>query len=119
MVNQTGKSESKEQANDLIAGTVAGLLPKLLDYPFDTLKVRLQTTPEEYKYSTIQCLRKIGSEEGYKSIFRGLPAPLIGAMGERSVCFWSYGVAARYILGWNAKSELSLAHVAFSGLFSG
>jgi len=119
MPNQEQKSESMEQAKDLIAGTMAGLLSKVIEYPFDTLKVRLQTTPEKYGNSAVLCLRKMIAEEGWRSIFRGLPAPLIGAMGENSVIFWSYGIAARFISGENTKNDLSLSQVGIAGLFSG
>jgi len=40
-------------------------------------------------------------------------------MGEVSLIFWTYGLAARYILGRNPKSEFSVGQVALSGLFSG
>jgi len=119
MVIQKQKSESLEQVKDLIAGTMAGVLAKLIEYPFDTLKVRLQTTPEKYGNSAVQRFRKMIAEEGYGSLFRGLPAPLIGAMGENSVIFWSYGIAARFISSGNPKSELSRAQVGVAGLFSG
>jgi len=87
MANKAGKSERKEQIKDFIAGALAGLLSKVIAYPLDTMKVRLQTTPEKYGYSAIQCLRKMRLEGGYISIFRGLPAPLIGTIGEVSVSF--------------------------------
>jgi len=119
MANQTRKIESLEQVKDFMAGTMAGLVSKVIEYPFDTLKVRLQTSPEKYGNSAVRCLRQMIAEEGYRSIFRGLPAPLIGAMGENSVIFWSYGIAARFISGGHTKNELSLAQVGISGLFSG
>jgi len=119
MSNPRGNRESREQAKDFIAGTISGLLSKVIEYPFDTLKVRLQTTPEKYNNSAMQCFRKMIKDEGYISIFRGLPAPLLGAMGENSVIFWSYGSAARFIGGGKPKNELSLTQVTVAGLFSG
>jgi len=77
-----GSSEGREQTKDFIGGSFAGLLSKVMEYPFDTLKVRLQTTPEKYGNSASHCFRKMVTEEGYISIFRGLPSPLIGSMGE-------------------------------------
>jgi len=76
-----------DQTKDLVAGTLVGLFSKVIEYPFDTLKVRLQTSPEKYNNSALYCFRKMTTQEGYLSIFRGLPAPLIGAMGENSVIF--------------------------------
>jgi len=83
----TPKNEGMEQVKDLLSGTIAGLYCKVIEYPFDTLKVRLQTTPEKYGYSALQCYRAMTLQEGHMSIFKGLPAPLFGAMGENSIVF--------------------------------
>jgi len=107
-----------EQAKDIMAGTLAGLFSKVIEHPFDTLKVRLQTTPEKYN-SAFQCFRKMITQEGYLSIFRGLPAPLIGAMGANSVIFWSYGICIRCMWGVTPKSELSLTQIALSAFMAG
>merc|ERR1719233_442589 len=90
-----------------------------MEYPFDTWKVRLQTTPEIYGNSAVNYCRRMISEEGFNSLYRGLPAPLVGAMGENSVIFWSYGLAIRFITGGNTENKLSLDQVALSGLFCG
>jgi len=87
MASGEEKNESREQVKDLMAGTMAGLFSKVIEYPFDTLKVRLQTTPEKYGNSALQCFRTMTQQEGYMSIFRGLPAPLFGAMAENSIIF--------------------------------
>lgn len=119
MVDDAVKTESMEQFKDLLSGTMAGLFSKLIEHPFDTLKVRLQTTPEQYGNSALECLRVMTSKEGYMSIFRGLPAPLFGAMAENSIIFWSYGLTARLLLNGKPKTELSLSEIGFSGLVSG
>lgn len=98
---------------------MAGLFSKVIEYPFDTLKVRLQTTPEKYSNSALQCLIKITEQEGYFSIFRGLPAPLVGAMGENSVIFWSYGTCLRFMWGAKPKNELSISQIALSSFLAG
>jgi len=108
-----------EQTKDLMAGTMAGFTSKVIEYPFDTLKVRLQTTPEKYGNSALQCFRKMTHQEGYYSIFRGLPAPLIGAMGENSVIFWSYSTCTRCMWGEKSKSELTLPQITLSAFLAG
>jgi len=119
MSGEKGNNESREQIKDLLAGTMAGLFSKVIEYPFDTLKVRLQTTPEKYGNSALQCFRTMTESEGYMSIFRGLPAPLFGAMAENSIIFWSYGLAGRYIGGGKPKSELSLTQIGASAFVAG
>jgi len=119
MASEAEKNASGEQIKDLIAGTMAGLVSKVIEYPFDTLKVRLQTTPEKYGHSAIRCFRSMVENEGYTSIFRGLPAPLFGAMAENSIIFWSYGLAARYIGNGKSKSELSITQIGASAFLAG
>eukprot|EP00472_Partenskyella_glossopodia_P006633 CAMPEP_0197533854 /NCGR_PEP_ID=MMETSP1318-20131121/44920_1 /TAXON_ID=552666 /ORGANISM="Partenskyella glossopodia, Strain RCC365" /LENGTH=93 /DNA_ID=CAMNT_0043090891 /DNA_START=74 /DNA_END=352 /DNA_ORIENTATION=+ len=89
--------EAREQLEDLGAGTMAGLVSKVIEYPFDTLKVRLQTSS---KYSGIMhCAKDMIQTEGPLSLYKGIAAPIGGAMLECSLMFWSYGAAARAIYG--------------------
>lgn len=89
--------------NDWTAGTFAGMTSKVIEYPFDTVKVRLQTqTTNPYSIS---------------GIYRGITAPILGAMLENAVMFSTYAVSERY-----ASSELGmskLGSVAFAGGVSG
>jgi len=77
-------NEGREQVKDVLAGTMAGVFCKIIEYPFDTLKVRLQTTPEKYGYSAIKCYRAMTLQEGRLSLFKCLPTP---AMAENSIAF--------------------------------
>lgn len=75
--------------------------------------------PEIYQNSALKCLREMTSKEGYLSLFKGLPAPIVGAMAENSIIFWSYGLAARCVLNGKPKHELSLSEIGFCGGVSG
>eukprot|EP00467_Chlorarachnion_reptans_P006225 CAMPEP_0114498664 /NCGR_PEP_ID=MMETSP0109-20121206/6994_1 /TAXON_ID=29199 /ORGANISM="Chlorarachnion reptans, Strain CCCM449" /LENGTH=270 /DNA_ID=CAMNT_0001676159 /DNA_START=68 /DNA_END=880 /DNA_ORIENTATION=- len=93
---------------------MAGLTSKIVEYPFDTIKVRLHTST---KYtSTIHCMKDMVATEGALSLFRGIAAPIAGAMLESSLMFWSYGSAARLLGG---KDNLSLGGITFCGAVSG
>jgi hypothetical protein len=35
--------KARETVRDIVAGTISGIAGKLIEYPFDTLKVRMQT----------------------------------------------------------------------------
>jgi len=107
-------SEFKEQAKDLLAGTTAGLISKVVEYPFDTIKVRMQTNN---KYTgVLQCARDMASKEGARVFYRGVAAPVAGAMLESSLMFWGYGAAARLLGG---KNNLSLSGITLCGAISG
>ncbi|MES1913626.1 MAG: hypothetical protein MHM6MM_005803 [Cercozoa sp. M6MM] len=74
--------------DDTVAGAVAGLLSKTIEYPFDTLKVRQQTDAQK---SALRSLRDLVTTEGPSALFRGLPAPLLGGIVENSLVFATYG----------------------------
>ena len=44
---QTQSSQSIEALKDIAFGSTAGVLGKFIEYPFDTVKVRLQSQPTD------------------------------------------------------------------------
>lgn len=64
---------------------ISGMTGKLVEYPFDTLKVRLQTGP--YAGAT-DCITTISKEEGLLAFYRGLATPLVGAGIEVATLFF-------------------------------
>ena len=45
---------------DLAAGCVGGTAAILVGQPLDTVKVKLQTSPESHKRGMVDCFRKVG-----------------------------------------------------------
>lgn len=93
-------SQSLEALKDIAYGSTAGILGKFVEYPFDTIKVRLQAQP----HGTSAVSRLHGpldafyaafrSPEGpLVSLYRGISAPLVGAAIETSSLFFSYRIA--------------------------
>lgn len=75
---------------------IAGIVGKIIEYPFDTLKVRLQSQPDHLplRYSgPIDCFQQSLREEGFRGLYRGVSAPLIGAAIETSSLFFTYRIA--------------------------
>ena len=67
---------------DILAGTVGGIFGKLIEYPFDTVKVRLQAlqikgikTP-----SPSELFQQISEREGFRALFKGMSLPLAGTV---------------------------------------
>lgn len=93
------ESNSRYGANatkDIVFGSLAGLVGKIVEYPFDTVKVRLQSQPDTRPalYSgPLDCFRKSLHQEGLRGLYRGVSAPLVGAAAESSSLFFSYNVA--------------------------
>lgn len=75
---------------EILAGSVGGALATVIEYPLDTIKVRLQDGGRKYS-SILSCIRHIQAKEGlFNGFFRGLPAPVLGAAFENAILFVAY-----------------------------
>ena len=112
-----------EWARDIAAGTAAGFASKPLEYPLDTIKVRLQADSAGRYRSTLHCLTVSLRESGVKGIYRGLASPLTGAMVENAVLFAAYGFGQRLMRDFNHNGDpharLSIPELAFAGSVAG
>ncbi|RQM05050.1 hypothetical protein DH86_00003628, partial [Scytalidium sp. 3C] len=70
---------------------ISGIAGKYIEYPFDTVKVRLQSQPDHlpplYK-GPLDCFKQSIRNEGFVSLYRGISAPLVGAALETSSLFF-------------------------------
>lgn len=87
-----------KQLVDIFAGTIAGINITIVGHPFDTLKVRLQTQPTDKPVfkGVSDCFFKTIKWEGFRGLYTGVQAPLIGQMFFRANQFLTYGEAKRY-----------------------
>jgi hypothetical protein len=98
-----GASPWKHALKDLTAGTAAGMVSKVIEFPFDTVKVRLQTqdigaTAGKRLYAgPWDCLKSIVKESSILGLYKGLSPPLAGAMLENAVNFTVYGNVQRLV----------------------
>lgn len=84
--------QGQEAIKDVVCGSVAGVVGKYIEYPFDTVKVRLQSQPDNVplRYTgPLDCFKKSLQKDGFVGIYRGIPAPLVGAAVETSSLFFS------------------------------
>ncbi|ODQ78267.1 hypothetical protein BABINDRAFT_172388 [Babjeviella inositovora NRRL Y-12698] len=72
---------------EIILGSFAGSLGKLIEYPFDTIKVKLQS--KQYS-NTLLCFKLTWKLEGLIGFYRGLTPPLLGASLENACLFYVY-----------------------------
>eukprot|EP00090_Calanus_glacialis_P033667 TRINITY_DN55995_c0_g1_i1.p1 TRINITY_DN55995_c0_g1~~TRINITY_DN55995_c0_g1_i1.p1 ORF type:complete len:124 (-),score=20.48 TRINITY_DN55995_c0_g1_i1:24-374(-) len=103
-------------ALDFLAGSCGGSAGIFTGYPFDTVKVLMQTqeTGKNQKYfSTFQTIRRVSTEEGFLRLYRGLSTPLCTVALTNAVTFGVYGMMARR---WGNDS---VADVARNGTFAG
>ena len=77
-------------AIDYLAGIAGGLAVCIVGHPFDTIKTRLQTSPEGYYRSTMDCVRKTARKEGLMGFYAGVTSPLAGQMFFRAFSFFTF-----------------------------
>ena len=133
---QTIQSQGVEAFKDVAFGSVAGVLGKFVEYPFDTIKVRLQSQSA----SPLSPSRLHGPLDAFaaawcspdgpvKNLYRGISAPLVGAAIETSSLFFSYRVAQDLLVSIvpslrsrtdvNGKVDLPFVALLGCGAFSG
>ena len=88
-----------EVFKDFAAGTMAGMMCKYVEYPLDTVKVRLQDSHSRYA-SSLNCFSRILREEGIRGFYNGVTAPLCGCMLETAIAFAMYGRFLSSLKDW-------------------
>ncbi|KAJ2850136.1 mitochondrial ornithine carrier protein [Coemansia brasiliensis] len=118
-------SEKKPQISgieDLAYGSLSGMMGKFVEYPFDTVKVRLQTSETQVFSGTLDCLKQTWKHEGFHGFYRGLTSPLIGAMAENAIAFYAYNRIQSAIHAFSPspkQSPLTLNQLFVCGALSG
>ncbi|KAK5062825.1 hypothetical protein LTR84_004900 [Exophiala bonariae] len=135
-----------------VAGGVGGMTAAALTSPLDVLKTRLQSDfyqaqlralhaqhPLPHKTTllsiprsaffhiaeTVQILRSIHQHEGFRALFRGLGANLVGVVPARSINFYVYGNGKRLLnnyLNPEGKENMWTVHLlaaATAGIATG
>lgn len=89
-----------------VAGVFSGLAKCAVGHPFDTVKVRLQTTKSAQFRGPIDCLLQTIRNEGVSGLYKGVTPPLIGWMFMDSVMLGSLTFYRR-ILNENVFNRVS------------
>lgn len=107
---------------DILFGSIAGMASKVFEHPFDLTKVRLQNqlVSGQLRFKgPLDCLTKTYKYEGFPGLYRGLPAPLVGAMAENACLFLAYEEIQRMLKYITRKSDLGLKEKAIAAFGSG
>jgi len=114
-----------EALKDISFGSIAGIAGKIVEYPFDTVKVRLQSQPDHLplRYTgPLDCFRQSVKQDGFRGLYRGVSAPFAGAAAETACLFFSYRVAQEVLRtagGLKAGDALPLGSLVAAGAMSG
>ena len=100
--SKQGPNPATEAFQDIAFGSIAGIAGKVVEYPFDTVKVRLQSQPDHLplRYSgPLDCFRQSIQQDGFRGLYRGVSAPFAGAAAETACLFFSYRLAQQWLEG--------------------
>jgi solute carrier family 25 carnitine/acylcarnitine transporter 20/29 len=72
-----------------VAGVFSGIAKLSVGHPFDTIKVRLQTTQNAQFKGPLDCLLQTVRKEGFVGLYKGATPPLLGWMAMDSLMLGS------------------------------
>ncbi|KAI6709737.1 hypothetical protein PZA11_002965 [Diplocarpon coronariae] len=114
-----------DAVEDILFGSIAGVAGKYIEYPFDTVKVRLQSQPDQLplRYTgPLDCFRQSLRSDGLLGLYRGISAPLLGAALETSSLFFWERVARESLFKaglYQREKPLPLSALWLTGAISG
>ncbi|TFK21750.1 mitochondrial carrier [Coprinopsis marcescibilis] len=112
-------------AREIGYGSLAGMISKVFEHPFDLTKVRLQSQvlDTSARFSgPIDCLVKTWKFEGVRGLYRGLPAPIAGAMAENASLFLAYNEfqsLIQKVAEHDPNAELPMSQLALAAAGAG
>ena len=106
-----------EQIAGFVSGTLSGMTKLLVGHPFDTIKVRLQTT--KLFTSPLQCLFQTIQKEGVLGLYKGSSPPMVGWALMDSVQMGTLTTMRQYLKSSRLDGKLTLSDQAVSGFVAG
>ncbi|CBQ68758.1 related to mitochondrial amino acid transporter ARG-13 [Sporisorium reilianum SRZ2] len=101
-----------QASKDIAFGSIAGMVSKVFEHPFDLVKVRLQTQsadrPARYA-GAFDCFKQTYLQEGIRGLYRGLSMPVLGATLENACLFFTYNQIQSAIRWFNGEARSSSA----------
>ena len=124
---EENQEEVKPLWKNFISGGFGGICGVVCGQPLDTIKVRLQTMSKQKKgrnlkvIGTFDCFKKIVKNEGFRSLYKGMGAPITVRAPIFATLFSSFGLAKSQILAYHddLNHKLSLSENFASGAFAG
>ncbi|KAI8943152.1 hypothetical protein NX059_001181 [Plenodomus lindquistii] len=103
---------SPKHYRGFVAGVFSGIAKLSVGHPFDTVKVRLQTTQKSQFKGPLDCLLQTLRKEGFVGLYKGATPPLVGWMFMDSLMLGSLSVYRRVLNDniFNPRSHLKPTH---------
>ncbi|KAJ7839574.1 L-ornithine transporter [Mycena olivaceomarginata] len=118
----------RETVKEIVIGGFVGMVSEVIEYPADLAKVRLQaqllTPPADERQrfkGPVDCLHKTWKNEGFRGLYRGLPAPVAGSMVETAALFLSYSYFQNLIRTYanSSSPQLTIPQLGFAAAGAG
>lgn len=87
--SQPAKAALSGNYKGFVAGIFSGIAKLSVGHPFDTIKVRLQTSERTQFRGPVDCVMQTLRKEGLKGLYKGATPPLIGWMAMDSIMLGS------------------------------
>ncbi|KAF1805102.1 mitochondrial carrier domain-containing protein [Mucor lusitanicus] len=103
------------------AGMASGITKLAVGHPFDTVKIRMQTTSKSdgrFK-GPLDCFLKTVRQEGPRALYKGATPPLVGWMFMDSIMLGTLHNARMIQQQWNGDKPLSIFQHGLAGLAGG
>ncbi|KAH8692615.1 alpha-1,6 mannosyltransferase subunit [Talaromyces proteolyticus] len=88
----------KRDYKGFVAGVFSGVAKLSVGHPFDTIKVRLQTSKNAQFKGPLDCVLQTVRKEGLRGLYKGATPPLVGWMIMDSVMLGSLTLYRRLLL---------------------
>jgi solute carrier family 25 carnitine/acylcarnitine transporter 20/29 len=101
-------------------GTFGGMAGIIMSFPLDTVKVRMQTTSGLYT-GMVDCITKVAKQEGMKTFYRGVMAPVASYGIIKATTFGVYGNCLDYFAkrAGNPAHTPTLMEIILAGHLAG
>ncbi|KAI1273748.1 carrier protein YMC2 [Xylaria sp. FL0933] len=94
---QQQKPAASKNYKGFVAGVFSGIAKLSVGHPFDTIKVRLQTTDATRFSGPLQCVTQTLRHEGVRGLYKGATPPLVGWMFMDSLMLGSLTIYRRLL----------------------
>ncbi|EAS34788.3 mitochondrial carrier protein [Coccidioides immitis RS] len=95
--SKASNAKTKKDYRGFVAGVFSGIAKLSVGHPFDTIKVRLQTTQSTRFKGPLDCLLQTLRNEGVTALYKGATPPLMGWMVMDSVMLGSLTLYRRLL----------------------
>ncbi|KAF2397652.1 mitochondrial carrier [Trichodelitschia bisporula] len=124
-------SDNKPQPSHykgFVAGVFSGVAKLSVGHPFDTIKVRLQTSEKSHFRGPLDCVLQTIRNEGFRGLYKGATPPLVGWMFMDSLMLGSLTAYRRILrervfaprsLDMSAADKLPAYGHGIAGTFAG